>query len=128
MNGIQKNFKDAVGLNNPIKLGTNIVRTAINPASGLMGIATNFVGNMLKSPEANKYQASANHRASTKNWKGATKEELFLAPAGTRIPTRLSATTNKYGGKECAEWVNDVTGAGLGSSYQSKLAKMTSRV
>lgn len=83
---------------------------------------------MFKNPEANKIQASANHRATIKNWKWASKEELFLAPAGTRIPTRLSATTNKYGWKECAEWVNDVTGAWLGSSYQSKLAKMTSRV
>lgn len=47
--------------------------------------------------------------------------KLLDAEPGTLIPTRLSQVTNPNGGKECAEYVNDITGAGLGSTFQSKL-------
>ena len=52
-------------------------------------------------------------------------QELLSVPDGTVVPTRLSevsAQNAKIRGKECAEYVNDITGAGLGSTYASKLA------
>lgn len=117
----------AVGTNNPLKAWANIVNAIKNPFATAVNIGMNVAWQYAKTPQAQKIQAQAQQRAATKNWKGATSQELLLAPAGTRIPTRLSQTTNQYGGKECAEWVNDVTGAWLGSSYQSKLAKMNSK-
>jgi hypothetical protein len=36
------------------------------------------------------------------------------APAGSIIPTRLSQTTNPNGGKECAEYINDIFAGEIG--------------
>lgn len=69
-------------------------------------------------------QADAIIRSATGNWKGATGGSLLSAPDGTIIPTRLSETTNGNGGKECAEYVNDITGAWLGSTWASKQDKI----
>ena len=73
-------------------------------------------------------QADAIIRNSTGNWKGASGETLLSATDGTIIPTRLSETTNKNGGKECAEFVNDITGTGLGSTWDSKKNKIDSSI
>ena len=52
--------------------------------------------------------------------------DLLNTPSGTIIPTRLKQTTNKNGGKECAEYINDIfandIGARMWDSYASKLA------
>lgn len=51
--------------------------------------------------------------------------DLLNTPSGTIIPTRLKTTTNKNGGKECAEYINDIfandIGARMWDSYASKL-------
>lgn len=49
--------------------------------------------------------------------------ELLSAPDNAIIPSRLAETTNKNGGKECGEFVNDVVGKWLmGNTIQDKLA------
>ena len=60
----------------------------------------------------------------TGDWSKAGAPELFNAADGTVIPSRLKQTTNPNNGKECGEWVNDVTGLGVGDTLESKLAKM----
>lgn len=59
---------------------------------------------------------------------GASPEDLLNVPDGSVIPTRLSATTNPSGGKECAEYINDITHLGMGDSYASKLDKTNVKV
>lgn len=53
-----------------------------------------------------------------------TAQDLFYAPEWTVIPTRLkdvSEWNSKVRWKECAEYVNDITGKWLWSDYQSKI-------
>ena len=69
-------------------------------------------------------QADSIIRNATGNWKWASGASLLGAVDGTIIPTRLSETTNPNNGKECAEYVNDITGAGLGSTWESKKSKI----
>ncbi len=73
-------------------------------------------------------QADSIIRNATWNWKWASGEVLLGAVDGTIIPTRLSQTTNPNGGKECAEYVNDITGAWLGSTWESKQAKIDTNI
>jgi len=58
----------------------------------------------------------------------ATASELLSVPDGTVIPTRLKETTNPNGGKECAEFINDVTKLGMGDSYASKVDKTNTQI
>lgn len=53
---------------------------------------------------------------------------LLNAQPWTLIPTRLEQLTpwNPWG-KECGEYVNDITGLWLGNSLQDKLSKMTNK-
>ena len=69
-------------------------------------------------------QADSIIRNATGNWKWASGASLLGAVDWTIIPTRLSETTNPNNGKECAEYVNDITGAGLGSTWESKKSKI----
>lgn len=59
---------------------------------------------------------------------GASASDLLSVPDGTIIPSRLKETTNPNGGKECAEFVNDVTKLGMGDTYASKIAKTDTQV
>ena len=70
--------------------------------------------------------------ASTTNTRLNQKQtDLLNTPAGTIIPTRLSQTTNTNGGKECAEYVNDIFASEVGqrmwNTYASKLAVATEK-
>lgn len=67
-------------------------------------------------------------RSSTGNWKWASGTTLLTAPDGTIIPSRLSQTTNKNNWKECGEYVNDITGIWLGSTWDSKKKKVDSSI
>ena len=55
-------------------------------------------------------------------------QTLLDAPDGMVIPSRLSETTNDNGWKECAEYVNDITWIGLGSSWSSKQSKIDNSI
>ncbi len=55
-------------------------------------------------------------------------QNLLDAPDGIVIPSRLSETTNKNGGKECAEYVNDITWIGLWNSWDSKKSKIDNTI
>ena len=82
----------------------------------------------LMSKWATSDQADSIIRNATGNWKWASGQSLLSAVDWTVIPTRLSETTNPNGGKECAEYVNDVTWLGLGSTWDSKKAKIDSSI
>lgn len=52
-------------------------------------------------------------------------QALLTVPDGTVIPTRLGEVSPQNAsvrGKECAEYVNDIVGTKMGSTYDSKLA------
>lgn len=63
--------------------------------------------------------------ATNNSWLSDTQISLLNASDGAIIPTRLSKTTNPNGGKECAEYVNDIFASSvwvrMGNTYQSKL-------
>lgn len=58
-------------------------------------------------------------------WYSPAGQELLSVPDGTVIPTRLDQVSKQNASirwKECAEYVNDIAGTKMGSSYSSKQA------
>lgn len=98
--------------NKPV-VNTDGTVTYTNPATGMRQIAMDM----------DEYNNAVGGTSTMWEWQTSSgKPSILNTPDGTIIPTRLSETTNKNGGKECAEFVNDAIGKSLlGSSWASKL-------
>ena len=95
-----------MGIANQYDLQKLAAQYNLNSAKGLMDFRMDMAKN-----GADATQISTAVRSATGDWSGASGSELLSAPDGTLIPSRLKQTTNPNNGKECAEFVNDITGA-----------------